>query len=81
RWARLTKQAGLAILGGLWLLSTGACFAPPGDTVYSTVTGEVITLEEINPILNDPELTEAEKREQLQELGVPDDLVETLLRA
>jgi hypothetical protein len=81
RFVRLTKKAGLAIVGTLWILSNGACFAPPEDIVFSTVTGEIITIQEIDPILNDPELTEADKRQQLQELGVPDDLIETLLRA
>jgi len=73
------------VFGGLTAIAAGlgvvACTPVPDTVVFSTETGEPVLLEDIDPILLDPDLTEDEKREQLLELGVPDDVIDVLLRA
>jgi hypothetical protein len=74
KWGRLLVGTGLIVVGG-------ACFAPPEDAVRSTVTGDPLLLEQIDPILGNPRLTDEEKREELRELGLPEHLIDILFRA
>ena len=82
RMRRLVGRSGLWVCTGVAIMLAGAaCFETPADVVLSTIDGSVILLEDTDPILNDATLSEAAKRQQLSDLGVPDDVVDTLLRA
>lgn len=81
RRGRLAGTLGCVLVAGALILAGAACFATPEDTVRSIITGDPVLLEQIDPILDDPELTEEEKRQELQELGLAEHLIEILLRS
>ncbi|MBI4579570.1 MAG: hypothetical protein HY718_07710 [Planctomycetes bacterium] len=62
--------------GALW---TGGCVPPPGNLVTSGVTGEMVDLDEVNAILDNPGLDASEMRDQLRELGLSEDLIGILV--
>ena len=72
---RARKVAGsLALAGGL-ALAAGGC-APSSDKVLIDEQGKPIRLEQVFEVVDDEELTEAEKRAQLAELGITDDALQ-----
>jgi len=84
RWDFCRRFGGRVVLFGpamVWALSVGACCAPYqlGDYVLTAYDGAQIRRELVERIVNDPDLTEAQRRDQLRELGIGDDLVELLL--
>lgn len=81
RIGRIARKSGLFFVGTAVILAGAGCFDLPQDTVVSTIDGNTILLSDIDPILNDTDLTEAEKRQELLDLGVPEDVIDTLLRA
>lgn len=81
--ARLRRLAArsVGILAGIAMILAGAgCFAVPENATVSP-TGGVITLEQIDSILNNTRLTEEEQREQLRELGLSDELIDVFFRS
>jgi hypothetical protein len=75
----LAKLCRLALVG-VAVAGMGASCAPVPDTVLTNPeTGEVIPLSEIDPILSNTNLTSDEKEQQLLDLGIPADLVQTLM--
>ena len=73
--ARARKVAGLLALAGGLALVAGGC-APSSDKVLVDEEGKPIRLEQVFEVLDDEDLTEAEKRAQLAELGIIDDALQ-----
>lgn len=81
RFWRTVQARGLAFMAGACLCALVACFPEPQAVVLNPDTGNPVVLSDIDPILDDTSLTEAEKRQELLDLGLPESLVDDLLRA
>jgi hypothetical protein len=71
------------VTGGCLAILT-ACVIPLPSTPPNVVRGtdgEVLDLTQIDPILNNTSLTEQQKRQQLLDLGMPEEVADALLRA
>lgn len=66
------------VLAGAWALGTPGCGPPVGNTLLDT-NGQPIRLTAITRIIDDADLTDSEKREQLQGLGIQDEALIDLL--
>jgi hypothetical protein len=76
-FARLMVIVGLVGLTGCGVLAARRTDFP---AAAETETGNQFFVEDIRAIVNDPQLTEIEKREALAELGIEDDdLISALL--
>jgi len=58
-----------------------ACSPTPPENVLRDADGNVIDLKTIDPILNNSNLTQDQKRQKLLDLGVPESVADGLLRA
>ncbi len=69
---------------GLWMVILGAlpgCVVPL-EGALTDAGGSTIYLNDASSIVNDPQLTEDQKREGLQDLGIADpDIIDLLLSA
>lgn len=79
RMVRRIVRAGLTSLAGIMVLASIACLPPSENRVLSTIDGTPIDMADVDPILGSDDLTEDQKRDRLLEIGVPADIVETLL--
>lgn len=75
-----TRSALALMLSACGALMAG-CFPPAGDVVLNPDTGEPVLLVDIDVVLNDADLTEDEKRQDLLEMGLSEELIDVLLRA
>lgn len=55
-----------------WAALTGACGGPYPNAITGE-DGQAIRAADIRAILDDPDLTDAQRREQLQALGITDE--------
>jgi hypothetical protein len=69
---RALKLAGSIALAAALALGGGGCTPPSSEKVLTDSEGNPIRLDQVFEIINDDELSEAEKRSQLQELGITD---------
>lgn len=68
------------VLAVLLLLLPAGCPAPNPFAVRGP-NGEIIRREYIDPIINDADLTDEEKRQALRDIGITDEgLIEFLIR-
>lgn len=81
RWRRCANASVLALISLACIAAVAGCFPPAGDVVLNPETGEPVLLIDIDPILNDADLTEAEKRQELLDLGLSEELADVLIRA
>jgi len=77
RCIRPLVVAGLLALTGCGVLAARRTTFPASET---TSTGQTLTVEDIEAIVNDTLMTDDEKRQALRDLGIEDDvLIEALL--
>ncbi len=69
---RTLKLAGSLTLAGMLALVGAGCPLPSSEKVLTDSEGNPIRLDQVFEIVDDDELTEAEKRAQIQELGITD---------
>ncbi len=81
RLGRLARKSGWALIGTALTLSIGACFPPPSDVVVNPETGDPVLVSDIDAILNNANLTEDQKRQKLLDMGLTEELIDTLIRA
>ena len=71
----------VALLAGLFLLCAGSLCEPPYRYLLTDADGQPIDIAQVQEITTDSELSDDEKREALQELGIEDELlIELLIR-
>ena len=74
----LGRILGVLLLAGLPGCGSGAPTTFPNQLVGAD--GQPIVLDDVETIVNDTDLSDAEKREQLRELGIEDEeLIDSLL--
>jgi len=77
RRVRPLVAAALLALAGCGVLAARRTSFPASET---TATGQTLTVEDIEAIVNDTLMTDDEKRQALRDLGIEDDiLIEALL--
>jgi hypothetical protein len=80
-WKEKTAKRAIAVLVTLIGLAQAAC-QPPFDDVLVNSDGDQIRLTLVDSIVNDPDLTDAEKRDVLHAAGIDDEnLIDYLLAA
>jgi hypothetical protein len=78
---RAACTAGLTAALGVGLPVTGSGCGTTAANVLTDAEGEPIDLAQVNEILNDSELDNSEKRDDLRELGLSDSVIDVLLSA
>ena len=58
-----------------------ACAPTPPENVLRDADGNIIDLRTIDPIINNSNLTQDQKRKQLIDVGVPENIADALLRS
>lgn len=75
-WGRV----GLAFLVGIGAVAFVACVPPPPNVLRDN-NGEILDIPTIDAVLQNQNLSQDEKRQRLLDLGVPESVADTLLRA
>jgi hypothetical protein len=75
-WVRLV----LAMVTVSCLAVFAACVPTPANVVRGN-NNDILYLTQIDPILNNTNLTQEQKRQQLLDLGMPANVADALLRA
>jgi len=78
---RIGRELAIAVCG-LWMiiLATLPGCVVPLEGALKDANGATIYLDDANAIVNDPQLTEDQKRQGLQDLGITDpDIIDLLL--
>ena len=73
----LLLVASIAVIGGCGVLTARQTDFPNAET---GVDGQVLILDELRDIVNDPDLDDVQKRQALRDMGIEDvDLIEVIL--
>ncbi len=78
-WMRTCGTLAAALVLAVNLAAQPGCVPPSDNLVLSTITGEPLDMASINAILDNTNLTTTQKREHLEELGVPSETIDVLL--